>query len=47
MITTQIIFGIIGETSSVIFRYYSNPTDYYPTSDPIFLIGSHRSTYRV
>jgi hypothetical protein len=30
----QTIFGIIGETLSVIFRYYFNLTDYYPTSNP-------------
>jgi len=31
---TKTIFDPTGETSSVIFRYYFNPTDYYPMSIP-------------
>ena len=32
---TKTIFNSTGETSSVMFRYYFNPTDYYPMSFPL------------
>jgi hypothetical protein len=31
---TKTIFNPTGETSSVMFGYYFNPTDYYPMSNP-------------
>jgi len=35
LIYNRIIFDTIGETSSISFGYYFNPTEYYPTSNPI------------
>jgi len=40
LIYSRIIFDTIGETSSVMFRYYFNPTEYYPTSDPLLMYSS-------
>ena len=31
---SQPLFNPIGDTSTDIFRYYFNPSVYYPTSDP-------------
>jgi len=40
LIYSRTVFDTIGDTSSVMFGFYLNPTEYYPTSDPILMYSS-------
>ncbi|MBM3455846.1 MAG: hypothetical protein FJX80_11970 [Bacteroidetes bacterium] len=40
LIYNRIVFDTIGETSSVMIGCYFNPTEYYPTSDPLLMSSS-------
>jgi len=40
LIYSRTLFDTTGETSSVMFRCYFNPTEYYPMSNPLLMYSS-------